>query len=102
MVDWVDECAAMLHLPHKPHPPSSLPPIPITIPPSSNTRAKAEQLCAAWDVILPKLEEPFAEYQLASYAQRPSAISAVLRHKCTTSCGTPVVAVIQCLYISHE
>jgi hypothetical protein len=99
MEDWVDESSTMLHLTHPPHPPSATP-VPISRLP--NTCAMAERLCAAWDILLPKLEEPFAEYQVATYAQRPSAISAVLLHECTAGCGIPVVATIQCLYISRE
>ncbi|KAJ7936809.1 hypothetical protein B0H13DRAFT_2303126 [Mycena leptocephala] len=101
MEDWVDESSTIPNPLNPLNPPSDLPPIRVAISRPSNIRTPAERLCAAWDILLPKLEEPFAEYQVGSYAQRPSAISAVLRHECTASCGTPVVVTIQCLYISH-
>ncbi|KAJ7602480.1 hypothetical protein DFH06DRAFT_1152759, partial [Mycena polygramma] len=81
MEDWVDESDIM---PHPPYPPNASP-VPVPIPSSSSNRTTAQRLCAAWDLLLPELEGPYAEYQLASYAQRPSAISTLLRHECTAS-----------------
>ncbi|KAJ7869321.1 hypothetical protein B0H14DRAFT_2571923 [Mycena olivaceomarginata] len=94
--DWVDEDSDMPPLP----PSSCLPPILVSIP-GSDTRSAAQRLCAAWDLLLANLQEPFTEYMYASYAQRPSIISSMIRHGCTASCDTPIVATIQCLYISH-
>ncbi|KAJ6581867.1 hypothetical protein B0H19DRAFT_1331557 [Mycena capillaripes] len=53
--------------------------------------SKAERLCIAWDHLLPMLEEPFTQYQRATYAQRPSIISGVVRHECTVSFGAVLI-----------
>ncbi|KAJ6585476.1 hypothetical protein B0H19DRAFT_1206873 [Mycena capillaripes] len=95
MQDWVDEGSNPPPPPPPPprHPPSNLPRIPKPL-------SKAERLCISWDLLLPKLEEPYTQYQRTSYAQRPPIISGLLRHPCTAFCQTPVVSKIQCLYIS--
>jgi hypothetical protein len=57
----------------------------------------------AWDLLLPQLVDPYAQYQQASHGQRPSIIPAAIHHECSGSCntGSLIKATIQCLYISR-
>ncbi|KAJ6531047.1 hypothetical protein B0H19DRAFT_1082031 [Mycena capillaripes] len=100
MQDWVDET-------WDPPPPPSLAPLApprypsFNIPRAPKPLSRAQRLCISWDLLLPKLEEPYTQYQRASYAQRPPVISVLLCHQCIASCQIPVISQIQCLYISH-
>ncbi|KAJ6489999.1 hypothetical protein C8R45DRAFT_769079, partial [Mycena sanguinolenta] len=60
----------------------------------------AERLAKAWDLLLPQLEEPYAQYQQDSHGKRLSFVPSSIWHECTTSCGSPVDVKVQCLYIS--
>ncbi|KAF7334389.1 ULP-PROTEASE domain-containing protein [Mycena venus] len=94
MAEWIDEEAPS---------PTPLPPPPSPPPPTLTERTvnTALRLCKAWNLLLPRLEEPFAEYQRSTHAQRPSCIPTSIRHDCTASCGEAVEASVQCLYILH-
>ncbi|KAF7338826.1 hypothetical protein MSAN_02205300 [Mycena sanguinolenta] len=78
------------------------PPAPVAIPTRpiipKNRSARAT---TSWNLLLPHLEKPFAEYRQASYAQPPTLILPTITHHCTGACGQPVSATVQCLYTSH-
>ncbi|KAJ7803068.1 hypothetical protein B0H14DRAFT_3487812 [Mycena olivaceomarginata] len=94
MPDWVDVPSEIPKIPHS----SFLPPT--LVPAPSSPRNTTRRQCAAWDLLLPELERPYAHYQLSSYAQRPLPIPSVIRFECPNSCPTSLVTQIQCLYIS--
>jgi hypothetical protein len=82
-----------------PEPPApALPPVPGPRP----GLAAAERLNLAWNVLLPILEGPYAQYLRSSYGQCPSLIPSAIHYKCTTSCGFPVLSKVRCLYISRS
>jgi hypothetical protein len=82
-----------------PEPPApALPPVPGPRP----GLAAAERLNLAWNVLLPILEGPYAQYLRSSYGQRPSLIPSAIHYECTTSCGFPVSSKVRCLYISRS
>lgn len=89
MADWIDE-----EPPTAPSPPR----IPIPAPDRSRRAAKIKRH-ASWDTLLPALEAPLAEYGLASHGQRPSHIPSIIEHRCVASCGDPIRATVECLYI---
>ncbi|KAJ7839203.1 hypothetical protein B0H14DRAFT_3458801 [Mycena olivaceomarginata] len=65
-----------------PEPPApALPPVPGPRP----GLAAAERLNLAWNVLLPILEGPYAQYLRSSYGQRPSLIPSAIHYECTTS-----------------
>ncbi|KAJ7770401.1 hypothetical protein B0H14DRAFT_2632553 [Mycena olivaceomarginata] len=71
--DWIDV---------DPEPPApALPPVPGPRP----GLAAAERLNLAWNVLLPILEGPYAQYLRSSYGQRPSLIPLAIHYECTTS-----------------
>jgi hypothetical protein len=94
MLDWVDEP------PEIPIPPF-LPPTLVPLP-GSGAQNKARRQCATWDLLLPKLDQPYSHYQLSSYAQPPPPIPSIIRFECLNSCVTSSVTQIQCLYISRK
>ncbi|KAJ7872793.1 hypothetical protein B0H14DRAFT_3562123 [Mycena olivaceomarginata] len=102
MPDWVEEDI------FSPSPPPPTPPTPLPPPIPAGTRAHrteqaVNQVALAWDLLLPQLVDPYAQYQQASHGQRPSIIPASIHHECSGSCdtGSFTKATIQCLYISH-
>ncbi|KAJ7309971.1 hypothetical protein DFH08DRAFT_719066 [Mycena albidolilacea] len=102
MLDWAEEDISS---PPPPPPPPPLPPPPPPI--AAGTRGyrmekSVNQAALAWDLLLPQLVDPYAQYQQASHGQRPSIIPAAIHHECSGSCntGSLIKATIQCLYIS--
>ncbi|KAJ7686757.1 hypothetical protein B0H14DRAFT_2421965 [Mycena olivaceomarginata] len=102
MPDWVEEDI------FSPSPPPPTPPTPLPPPIPAGTRAHrteqaVNQVALAWDLLLPQLVDPYAQYQQASHGQRLSIIPASIHHECSGSCdtGSFTKATIQCLYISH-
>ncbi|KAJ7435267.1 hypothetical protein FB451DRAFT_1571607 [Mycena latifolia] len=91
-MDWIDD---------PPTPPA--PPMPSSpLLGSTHTRQLArERRHQSWDLLLPQLFTPFATYRQASHGQRPTPIQNLLQHDCTASCGHPITAQVQCLYITH-
>ncbi|KAJ7818955.1 hypothetical protein B0H14DRAFT_3473409 [Mycena olivaceomarginata] len=90
--DWIDM---------DPEPPAPVaPPVPRPRP----GLAAAERLNVAWNVLLPVLEGPYAQYLRSNYGQRPSLIPSAIRYKCvasyhqlvdvTTCCCMPVAALL--------
>ncbi|KAJ7433997.1 hypothetical protein B0H11DRAFT_1938988 [Mycena galericulata] len=79
--EWVDEPA--------PAPPPIFIPGPSTPAAEANNRRRV-----SWDVLLPHLEDPLAEFRMASHGQRPTVIPSL-------SCGQPLNIKVQCLYLTH-
>ncbi|KAF7377129.1 CxC1 domain-containing protein [Mycena sanguinolenta] len=77
-------------------------PAPAVVPTRPNApRNRSARTTTSWNLLLPHLEQPFAEYRQASYAQPPTLIPSTIAHHCTGACGQPVSATVQCLYTSH-
>ncbi|KAJ7503050.1 hypothetical protein B0H11DRAFT_2361042 [Mycena galericulata] len=87
--EWVDEPAA-------PAPPIFIPGPPSTPAAEANNRRRV-----SWDVLFPHLEDPLAEFRLASHGQRPTVIPSLIRYECNKSCGQPLNTKVQCLYLTH-
>ncbi|KAJ7306984.1 hypothetical protein DFH08DRAFT_720183 [Mycena albidolilacea] len=101
MDDWVDE-PLQERADFAPLPP--LPPAaPIGPLPTRKERAEknVRQQCASWTVLLPKLDEPYAQYQHDSHGQPPTFAPLSIAHDCTASCEALIHSTVQCLYISH-
>ncbi|KAJ7655518.1 hypothetical protein B0H14DRAFT_3540728 [Mycena olivaceomarginata] len=80
MPDWVEEDI------FSPSPPPPTPPTPLPPPIPAGTRAHrteqaVNQVALAWDLLLPQLVDPYAQYQQASHGQRPSIIPASIHHE---------------------
>ncbi|KAJ7432748.1 hypothetical protein B0H11DRAFT_2378694, partial [Mycena galericulata] len=87
--EWVDE------------PVPAPPPIFIPGPPSAPAGQAHNRRRISWDVLLPRLEDPLAEFRLASHGQRPTVIPSLVHYECTQSCGQPLNTKVQCLYLTH-
>ncbi|KAJ7344058.1 hypothetical protein DFH08DRAFT_810591 [Mycena albidolilacea] len=72
--------------------PEPLAPIAPPVPCPRPGLAAAERLNVAWNMLLPILKGPHAQYLRSSYGQRPSLIPSAIRYECVASCGLPMSA----------
>lgn len=102
MDDWLDEPS------QEPADFAAPPPLPPAAPtgplPTRKERAEKNvtQQCASWTVLLPKLDEPYAQYQHDSHGQPPTFAPLSIAHDCTASCEDIIHSTVQCLYISRS
>jgi hypothetical protein len=98
-MDWVDDIGEAP--PSPPPPPPPAPPIPIPAY-SSPARSARSNRHASWDILLPLLVPAFALFRQTNHGCRPSVISSRIQHECIASCGRPITANVQCLYITRQ
>ncbi|KAJ6489829.1 hypothetical protein C8R45DRAFT_1096815 [Mycena sanguinolenta] len=68
-------------------------PAPIAVPARPHVpRNRSARATTSWNLLLPHLEQPLAEYRQASYAQPPPLIPPTITHDCTGACGQHLIS----------
>ncbi|KAK7005995.1 hypothetical protein R3P38DRAFT_2556384 [Favolaschia claudopus] len=79
---------------------ASAPPRP-PLPQHSDTEAAHARLNDAWNALLPLLEIPWVKYYRDTHGGPRECIPTEVVYDCTSSCDSPTVTKVKCLYPTH-
>ncbi|KAK7013303.1 hypothetical protein R3P38DRAFT_2546476 [Favolaschia claudopus] len=79
---------------------ASAPPRP-PLPQHSDTEAAHTRLNDAWNALLPLLEIPWVKYYRDTHGGPRDCIPTEVVYNCTSSCNSPAVSKVKCLYPTH-